>query len=769
MESHLYFLATLFLWLLHRRPQAFRRIAVAVAGRGLLLIFVSLTMGAAAMRGAEPPRVLILFSNDRLLPANQRLDEGIRRALDPEGNQSAVSFFAEFLDATRIIGPEREAMMEQYLKDRFRDLPPQVVIALGPQALGFLVARHDRLFKGTPIVFGGTSQGSLAPFRDVPGITGLPMDLTVIPSIEALLAMRPQTREIVIVHGASPPDRAWGEGALQQAAPFASRVKITAGPVLPLPELKAHLAALPRDAAVVYLSYFQGPTGETYTPARVARELAGAASVPVVAPYDTYIGTGVLGGSVSPFEEEGFGVGLLVRRLLAGEKAENIGFLPPNTPRVIVDERAMQRWNIKSVPPGTEIRYHVPTLWEAHRTAVIGTSLVLALQSLLIAGLVVARARRRRAEKELRFSEARFAGVFRGSPAAISIVRQSDGRILDVNPGWEKATGVSRTAAIGRTPLETGMVIDGDADVRFRQFLDSGKLLHDYEQVIRTPDGRTRWLTLSTELITLHDEPCYVLVAKDVTEQREAEEARRQLAQTSRLALLGEITASIAHEINQPLGASLSNTDAAAILMRQASPPLDEVRQILADIRRDNLRASDAIHRVRALIGRREVRHVPVDLNTVLRDTLKLVAHDARRRGVTLHHELAGDLPVIHADAAQLEQVLLNLLLNAMDAMKDTPVAARLVTVRSSRKDDESVEAVVEDRGHGIPPDKLGRIFDSFYTTKEGGMGLGLALARSMAETHGGDLYATNNPSGGATFHLILPVNPPVSDDHAKA
>ena len=735
----------------------------------VLCVLICLAATPVVARGAGPSRVLILFSNDRLLLANQRIDEGIRRALDPQGTQSDVTFFGEYLDAARFIGPEREAMMAQYLADRYRDMPPQVVVALGPQALGFLVERRETLFKGVPLVFGGISQGSLLGFPDLPGIVGLPMDITVIPTIEGLLAMRPQTREIVIVHGASEPDRQWGEGALHQAARFQSRVKITLCPVLPLPELKAHVAALPPDSAVIGLTYFQDPAGQTYLPARVGREIAASASVPFVAPYDTIIGLGGLAAGASPFEEEGFGVGTLVRRILAGEKTEDIGILPPNPPRLIVDERQMKRWKIRSVPPGTEVRYHAPTLWEEHRTAVIVTSLVVALQSFLIAGLVVARARRRRAERELRSSEARFAGVFRGSPAALSIVRQSDGRILDVNPGWEKATGVSRAVAIGLTPLETGMVIEGDAETRVRQFLASGKLLHDYEQVILTPDGHTRWLTLSTELITLQDEPCYVLVAKDVTEQREAEEARRQLAQASRLALLGEIAASIAHEINQPLGASLSNTDAATILMRQPHPPLDDVRQILADIRRDNLRASEVIHRVRALVGRQEVRQLPVDLNLVLQDTLKLVAHDARRRGVSLGHELATDLPVVQADVAQLEQVLLNLLLNAMDAMKDTPVAGRRVTVRSCRKDEGSVEAVVEDRGSGIPTDKLGRIFDSFYTTKESGMGLGLALARSIAEAHGGDLYATNLPSGGAAFHLVLPVNLPIPDDRAQA
>ena len=174
--------------------------------------------------------MLLLFSNDRLLPANQRFDEGIRRALDPQGNQSSVTFFGEFLDAIRLGGAEREAAMEEYLQRRYREMPPQVLVALGPQALEFFLARRDTLFPGAPLVFGGVSRERLEQIRELPGVAGLPMELTVAPAVEALLAMRPQTREIVLVHGTSDFDRSWRDNALRQCAPFADRVKITDRP-----------------------------------------------------------------------------------------------------------------------------------------------------------------------------------------------------------------------------------------------------------------------------------------------------------------------------------------------------------------------------------------------------------------------------------------------------------------------------------------------------------------------------------------------------------
>lgn len=364
---------------------------------------------------------------------------------------------------------------------------------------------------------------------------------------------------------------------------------------------------------------------------------------------------------------------------------------------------------------------------------------------------------RRLAEEALRQSEERFAGVFRGSPAAIAIIRQAGGYLVDVNPSWERFFEIDRAEALGKSPIELGLIGSAESDRRFRSFLEAGESLNGFEQMVRTRGGDIRWMSLSSELITLAGEPCFVVMSKDITEAREVEESRQGLIQATRLAMLGELTASIAHEVNQPLGAILSNADAAEILLERSDPPIAELRNILADIRRDDIRASEVIKRVRDLIGKREMRMEPLYLNEILTETIRLVAHDAQRRGVVIIPEFAMNLPVISCDHVQIEQVILNLLLNAMDAIKNTPLSERRLVLRSARHAEGWVEATVEDRGHGIPHDKIDRIFESFFSTKEQGMGLGLALGRSIAEAHGGRLKAENNPAGGAIFRLILP------------
>jgi PAS domain S-box-containing protein len=366
---------------------------------------------------------------------------------------------------------------------------------------------------------------------------------------------------------------------------------------------------------------------------------------------------------------------------------------------------------------------------------------------------------RQQALEALRQSEERFAGIFRGSPTAISIIRQADGCLLDVNPSWERMYEIGREDAVGKTPVELGMFDNPDSGKRFKEFLRSAKPLLGFEQLTRTPSGASRWMNISTELVALAGEPCFIVMSKNITEQHEVEETRKGLAQATRLAMLGELAASIAHEVNQPLGAILSNAETAEILLEYPEPPLSEVRQILADIRRDDLRASETIKRVRSLITKGECEISPLNLNIVLLGVTRLIAHDVRRRGVTVITQITPDLPEICGDRIQIEQVLLNLMLNAMDASHATPLARRTLTLATTRKSEGWVEVSVSDNGHGIPAEMLPRVFESFFSSKADGMGLGLSLARSISEAHGGRITAENNTSGGAIFRLILPVH----------
>lgn len=225
----------------------------------------------------------------------------------------------------------------------------------------------------------------------------------------------------------------------------------------------------------------------------------------------------------------------------------------------------------------------------------------------------------------------------------------------------------------------------------------------------------------------------------------------------SRLALIGEITASVAHEVTQPLSAILANIETADMMLRQPQPDVAAVREILADVRQDDLRAHSIVCRLRTLLRKRELQLEEVDVNALVSNVLSLVLPDALRRSITIRTSLDPALPRAFADPVHLQQVLLNLLINSMSAMKDTPADRRVLEVRTELCAGNNLMVTVLDQGHGFEPAKKEKLFESFYTTRDDGLGLGLSLARSIVTLHGGAIWAENRRDGGAAFAFTLP------------
>ena len=240
--------------------------------------------------------------------------------------------------------------------------------------------------------------------------------------------------------------------------------------------------------------------------------------------------------------------------------------------------------------------------------------------------------------------------------------------------------------------------------------------------------------------------------------EREAVELRHELTHAGRVTMLGQLASSLAHELNQPLGAILRNVEAAELFMQSDKPDLDELRAIVADIRKDDQRAGDVIDRLRALLKRRQLDPRPLLLSQLVDEVVTLTRADSVTRHVDIEIDVPRDLPLVRGDRIHLQQVLLNLLLNGMDALTDVADAERLLTVRARITGGGFVEVAVSDNGPGIPAEKLGRLFEAFFTTKPQGMGLGLPISRTIIEAHGGRIWAENDAERGATFRFTLPV-----------
>lgn len=363
------------------------------------------------------------------------------------------------------------------------------------------------------------------------------------------------------------------------------------------------------------------------------------------------------------------------------------------------------------------------------------------------------------AELTLRQSDERFQLVLRATNDLIfdwDIVRgalwtSADGRWSEPRVRGEPWTLDSWGADIheqdrGRVLRELAAALAGPGqawEVEYRRQQADGQVTYVCERgyILRDPGGKAIRMIGSRS---------------DISDRKRLDEANRSLSRIARLATIGEITASIAHELNQPLAAILNNAEAGLLMLPPDEAGDDQIRAILEDIKRDNLRASEVIHRLRPLLRNREVRREPVEIDKVVEAAVELARAESRRRQVTIDVSCQSG-STVQGDRSQLQQVLLNLLLNSLDALGDAPEPLRTITVSTQCAEHGRVCISVADNGCGIAPEQLDKIFDSFVTTKADGMGLGLAIARSIVNAHGGRIWAENNAHGvGATLSFEL-------------
>jgi signal transduction histidine kinase len=601
-----------------------------------LASFMTVLPPIGMVQGEAARQVLVLYENNRLLPANVEADRGLIRVVAAHGEPVEVS--AEFLDYPRFGGDDYVGTISTYLREKYRTHPPAVVVAGGNGALAFLLKYRQELFPGAPLVHMGIDQPFIDGLKLPDDVHGVPVRYDAPGTVAQALRWHPRATRLVVITGAAPPDRDWEPVLQQELAPFKGRLsRIDFWSGLATPELLERLKTLGADSFVFTPGYFVDGAGRRFAPRETAALIAGAAPVPVYGPYNTFIGTGAVGGRVPTFEAMGETAGRIVNQLL-DRRAVAALELPAVMPTTLsLDWRQIRRWGIKEadVPADALVQFKSPGLWDQYRYQALGVLAVLLLQSLLVAILLIERRRRRVAELSV-------------------------------------------------------------------------------------------------------------------------DKHRFELAHASRLAIAGELTASIAHEINQPLGAILSNVAAASLILESGAMQPEELRQILEDIRRDDVRASDVIRQLRRLFEKHEVERTPVDLNEAAAEMAIVLRAEAKRRRVELIvREAGGDVTVI-GDRIQIQQVLINLALNAMDAVAAEREGQRVVTVTVTTADDTAA-VEVSDTGHGIREEDRAKLFDSFFSTKPTGIGLGLSIVRTLVESHGGKVWAENRAGGGAVFRVELP------------
>ena len=719
-----------------------------------------------AVRADAPKRVLILESFGSDVAPWNAITPAFKRELLRQW-PSPIEFHEPAVETAREDEPQAELAFAEYLRALYAQSPPDLVVPVGGAAAQFWWRHRAALFPATPVVIGGIENRLLKALTLSSNDAAVAVQLDARAGNEIILQVLPATTNIAVVMGSSLLERFWMAEYQRAWDPLSNRVQLTWFNKLPFPEMCRRAATLPPRSVLAYGMLFVDVAGVPHEQLSALDQLCAAANAPVFGMFEEQLGHGILGGRLFSSETLGREAARMAARVLGGELGRDIPPLVLSASQPTFDWRALQRWHIaeRQLPPGSVVRFRQPSVWERYRGYMLGALGIITLQALTIVALVAQRIRRRRAEVSLRESQ-QFIELATAAGELGLWVRDAASDELWINPRLRSLFGWAEN----RTVRWEDLLAHIHPEDRPRAELALGGTTRaggafEFEGRLRLPDGAEKWVT-AKGLATLDAYGQRLRtqgIFFDITARHAAEAAaqrhRNELLHIGRVHMLGQLSGALAHELNQPLGAILSNAEAAELLLQREPPPWSEVREILADIRKDDLRASDVIQRMRALLQRHELELKSLAADALFAECLVLARHDAYERKVTVTMEVRPGTPRLRGDRVHLQQVLLNLLINGMDAMSEGPVERRRLVVRGERGPNDTVEFSVEDAGSGIPPDQVERIFDSFHTTKPNGLGLGLSISRTIIEAHHGRIWAKNNSNGGATFCFTVPAD----------
>ena len=604
-----------------------RRVALS----GLLLL-----LAAAASEAQHATRqVLVLQSLDRgNLPVDQFTGH-FRVELDKRA-ETPVNVVQVMVGPIGFVAASEQAVLT-YIKSIFIDHPdPHLIVSIGGPAAVFARKHRQQLFPATPLLLASVDERWLvdAPLGESEAAVPIAADYPGV--VDAILQLLPQTRQVVMVIGSGQIGKFWHRELEGAFARFRDQVTFVWLDDLTLQETLNRCASLPPNSAIFYLTFGTDATGAAYADERVFTELHDTANAPIFAALSPYLGAGIVGGSLISIEQLARASADTAVRLLNGTPPARLTLPSQRRGQPIFDGRELDRWGIPEsrLSSGSVVRYRPPSLWQAYRATVLITLGVLAVQSLLIIGLMHQRRARRKAEVESRKN-----------------------------------------------------------------------------------------LALATD-------------------------AGRRLTMSA-------LTSSIAHELGQPLSSMIHNAQAGRMMITGNRATPDTMGEILADIETEGVQAAQIIDRHRTMLRGRQLDTKPIDLHAVIDQSLALVAHDMRARQVQTTVNRSSHPCIINGDQVLLQQVMVNLVMNAMDAMTEAPPPRRRVTISTELRGAD-IALSVRDAGTGLPAQIDGTLFTPFATTKAHGLGIGLTITRTIIETHGGTIDARNNPEGGATFTVTL-------------
>jgi|SRR5579871_2918328 len=608
---------------------------LASAARLTCVTLVAVSVLSLSTRAA-PHRssILVVFVDDSSQSWVHDMSDGISRVAFRQGATAPILYY-EYLDTVRFEESDRRARQRAILKEKYRDRPLDLVVAIAPSAVAFVNESRDELWPGIPVLLTSYSGPIPQAMAARPKSAGVMFEWGFDRSLVVMKSVVPDMARVAIVGGGGEVERIRQSRNIRAVLDAGLEAIELVG--LSTAETLRQVAALP-DRSVVFIAGGQVDDDGNVVPTWPLCELVStAANRPTFMLGAQFLGCGMVGGLMRDFVKIGTVIGERAMASLAVQPhgIEMVSFATVST--LAFDARQLERWHIPEarLPAGSEIRFRSDSLWRDHRALVLSVIAV----GLVQLGLIVALLYHRRARQL--------------------------------------------------------------AELRVRHHLS----------------------------ISAHVD--------------------RRLA-------MGELAEAMAHELKQPLGAIRLNVNAADRLLASGRASVNEVRDILRDVERDDGRATEIIERQRAMLQRHEIERAAIDVNDIVQEAVATVAHHASGNRVQVEMDLAVRSCAATGDRILLQQVIVNLVMNAIDAMGATPSPDRRIVVSTIRTA-HGVDVAVQDRGEGISPQLFARIFEPFVSSKATGMGIGLTIVRGIVEAHGGTVQAKNNRGRGATFSFTLP------------
>jgi PAS domain S-box-containing protein len=649
---------------------------------------------------------------------------------------------------------------------RYLESKPDLIIAVFEPGLDFVLKYRQELFPDVPIVFGGIERLSFANPDLEPNITGVFQDGTAYgKTLDLALNLHPDTRHIVVIGGAGFVEQSWLEPARKTFQRYVDRLQFTYMVGLSIDEIQNRLKKNLTNTVVLSFPITEDSSSKPIISRDALTQISKASSVPIYSFYPGAFGHGIVGGNIKNFSVQAKTTAEIGLRVLKGIPIQEIPAIQINDLDYMFDWRQLKRWSIPEnrLPPGSIVKFKELTTWDRYKSQIIGGFMVLVFQTLIIFYLLYQHRIRLKAQERVLQAELKYRTVA-DHTFDWEYWQNPDGSFQYVSPSCERICGYRAQDFIKDPSLLQDIIAIEDKKVWAEHRCDNQKEMNSEEIQFRIqrPDGEIRWIEHACQPVFDGQGNHKGVRAsnRDVTKREfyksESRQLRSELAHMDRIVTISALTSALAHEINQPLAAMRSYAQAALRFINKDQPDYDNVRKALQGIVADNKRAAAVVNRLRDLVKKGTAHRETLDINSIIKDVVGLMNSEIVLRNASITLDLHPIVPVVHGDSIQIQQVFINLLTNALDAMDNQPRQTHTITISTRPQNSNGAIITISDSGGGIPADKIKAIFASFHTTKPKGLGLGLAICKSIIETHGGRIWAANSPEGGAIFSFIL-------------